>query len=225
MTVRFPPLLLIDFDGTITCRDSELFIAQQILDEAGQRRLAELVGEYEHLEITLLEYYERYFSLMNLHETQWRRMAAKVPVREDFNDFINRCRHQGIEMMILSEGLDLFIEPLLGGLAAGDLPCSCNRVVWRGNRPGLLPAVDAVPCDRCLNCKGAHARRFRSQGRKVVLIGNGASDLCAAREADRIYARDHLARLCAEEGIPFIPWQTFREIDLDSLVSSLETDY
>ncbi len=225
MTVSPPPLLLIDFDGTITCRDSEVYVAQQILDESGQLRLADLVEEYEHLEITLEKYYERYFSLMDLPENHWHDLAEKVPIREDFSHFISRCSEKKVEMKILSEGLDLFIEPLLHRMAVRDLPYSCNRIVWEGNRPTLLPAVDAVACERCLNCKGAHARRFRSQGRKVGLIGNGASDLCAAREVDVVFARDHLARLCRKERIPFYPWDHFRDIDLDLLISSLDSSF
>ena len=50
-------------------------------------------------------------------------------------------------------------------------------------------------------------------GRTVGLVGNGASDLCAAREADTVYARDHLQRLCRVEGIAHTVWQGFADIE------------
>ncbi len=206
------PVLLVDFDGTISCRDSELHVAGLILGEAGHSELSQLVEAYEHLEIGIKDYYRSYFRLMELSPAQWRQLAATVPLRDGFCDFVALCHRHGVELRILSEGLDLFILPLLEQLGLGALALSCNRVVWNGAGPVVLPALDAEPCSRCLNCKGAHARRHRFEGRRVGLVGNGASDLCAAREADLVFARDHLARLCQEKGIPFILWKQFSDI-------------
>lgn len=209
------PLLLIDFDGTVTCRDSELYVADRLLDDAGKRVLAELVADYEGLRIGLSEYYDRYFTLMDLERRQWQSLVEQVPWRADFPLFIQACRKRAVDVMILSEGLDLFIVPLLNEMALADIPLSCNRIDWARGRPRVVPAWDAVACDRCLNCKGVHARKFLDKGRSVGLIGNGASDLCAAREVKLTFARDQLACLCRQEGIAFVPWHDFADIDLD----------
>jgi 2-hydroxy-3-keto-5-methylthiopentenyl-1-phosphate phosphatase len=47
---------------------------------------------------------------------------------------------------------------------------------------------------------------------RVALVGNGASDLCAARVADLVLARDTLAALCRAEGIPHVAWRDLAEV-------------
>jgi 2-hydroxy-3-keto-5-methylthiopentenyl-1-phosphate phosphatase len=42
---------------------------------------------------------------------------------------------------------------------------------------------------------------LRRPGELVVAFGDGASDLCPAREADLTFARGHLAERCAAEGL------------------------
>ena len=48
--------------------------------------------------------------------------------------------------------------------------------------------------------------------RGVVFAGDGTSDLCPAREADYVFARDSLAKACTREGISFRPFNGFGEI-------------
>ena len=48
-------------------------------------------------------------------------------------------------------------------------------------------------------------RELRRPGDTVWVFGDGASDLCPAREADLVFARDHLAERCAAEGLPWRP--------------------
>ena len=56
-------------------------------------------------------------------------------------------------------------------------------------------------CGRCGNCKGAHARRVREEGFRVVMVGDGFSDRCAARVADHVIARGDLLAFCVATGI------------------------
>lgn len=48
----------------------------------------------------------------------------------------------------------------------------------------------------------------------IVFIGDGVSDLPAAREADVLFARRglHLEEYCQEHDIPYIPFDTFADI-------------
>jgi len=51
----------------------------------------------------------------------------------------------------------------------------------------------------------------------VVFIGDGVSDLAAAREADVLFARKglRLEEYCIENNIPFVPYDTFLDIKRD----------
>ena len=54
-------------------------------------------------------------------------------------------------------------------------------------------------------CKATVLRESRRPGDTVWVFGDGASDLCPAREADLVWARGYLAERCAAEGLPWRP--------------------
>ena len=49
-------------------------------------------------------------------------------------------------------------------------------------------------------------------GSPVTFVGDGISDRCAALGADRVFARDWLARWLDEQGAPYEPWADFDEL-------------
>jgi 2-hydroxy-3-keto-5-methylthiopentenyl-1-phosphate phosphatase len=55
-------------------------------------------------------------------------------------------------------------------------------------------------------------RALQDGGRRVVFIGDGTSDRCGARAADRVFARRSLAAWCAAEGIAHERFETFDEV-------------
>ena len=46
----------------------------------------------------------------------------------------------------------------------------------------------------------------------LVYVGDGYSDRCAAQAADRIFARDGLARYLAARGVTFEPFDDLRDV-------------
>lgn len=58
----------------------------------------------------------------------------------------------------------------------------------------------------------------------IVFIGDGVSDLAAAREADVLFARRglRLEKYCLEHGIPYTPFDTFADVKRDVEAISLE---
>jgi 2-hydroxy-3-keto-5-methylthiopentenyl-1-phosphate phosphatase len=131
-------------------------------------------------------------------------------------ELVSRLVRKDIPVIIASEGLDVYIRPLLGKAGLSAVSLVCNRIEMADALPVIAPALaaDVDPCARCLSCKGALARQLkqRTPGMRIALVGNGASDLCGAREADAVFARDSLARHCSEEKIPYVPWSSARDI-------------
>ena len=74
-------------------------------------------------------------------------------------------------------------------------------------------------CLRCGNCKGLHARRYRSQGHVVIGVGDSHTDLCLAREADHVFARAWLASHCRTSGLAHREFEDFHPVT--ALVASL----
>lgn len=210
--MRRPWTMILDFDGTITTRDADVVIAEAVLDDAHHGLITQLLTDYEQLRITTAQYFRRYLERLQLTPRQFATHARHVPLRPGFGELMAWCEAQQIEMHVASEGLDVYIAPILSSAGAGDLPRSCNVAHWDGARYHVAPAPDGEPCARCLTCKGALVRRLQATGRSVALVGNGASDLCGARHADLVIARDSLATHCRRESIPHTTWATFADV-------------
>jgi 2,3-diketo-5-methylthio-1-phosphopentane phosphatase len=204
--------LILDFDGTLTPRDADVVIAEAVLGEQDPEFIAQLFADYEALRLTTSEYFQRYLARLRLSPAQLAEQAARVPLRPGLESLLSWCEDQGLEVHVASEGLDVYIEPVLDAAGVGGLSLFCNRAQWDGTGYRVTPDPRARSCQRCLSCKGALVRRLRATGRSVVLVGNGASDLCGAREADRVWARDTLAEHCGREAIAYRSWTTLAEV-------------
>ncbi|MDQ3821869.1 MAG: HAD-IB family phosphatase [Actinomycetota bacterium] len=192
--------IVLDWDGTVTERDSlnmvlERFGDPDVYDEA-ERGLGK--------GMTLREVMDFEFSGLRapLDEVvDW--MLANVRIRPGFREFAERH-----DPLILSSSFVETIEPLLEregvrlDVVANTVDARPDgwRIRWR----------DETVCDHCdESCK----RAALPQGRPVVFVGDGYSDRCAALAADRVFARDGLARYLAERGVPFEPFVGFPELD------------
>jgi 2-hydroxy-3-keto-5-methylthiopentenyl-1-phosphate phosphatase len=124
--------------------------------------------------------------------------------------------------MVVSEGLDFYVEDLLARAGLGDLPFAANHARFEGDRViAEFPHQDPA-CAQCGNCKARHVRGYRARGFRTTLIGDGGSDRCGAREADRVYARGDLLAWCAAERIPASPFTDFTRLTDLLLTSPLE---
>jgi 2-hydroxy-3-keto-5-methylthiopentenyl-1-phosphate phosphatase len=69
-----------------------------------------------------------------------------------------------------------------------------------------------MDCEECGNCKAGLVKALQKDGNYVVFIGNGRTDVCPARGANMVFARDMLARTLEEEGKPFILFEDFHDV-------------
>lgn len=207
------PVVLVDFDGTATAVDADFALADSLLGERARAVYGPAAEAFERLEIGTRTYFERYLGGLGATPEAIARAALTVALRPGFVPFVAWCAEQGLTVQIISEGLALYIRPLLVAAGLGDLPLRCNDAELREGRWVITSAAGAEPCARCLNCKGAAVRAARAGGAPAVaLVGNGASDLCAAREADLVLARDSLLTHCRRLGIDAVPWTDFGQV-------------
>ncbi len=209
-----PWTIILDFDGTITTRDADAVIADSVLGPNAPGFIEPLSADYEQLRLTTAQYFERYLERLQLTPDRFAAEAVRVPLRAGIADLVAWCAAESVDVHVASEGLDVYIEPILAAAGLGHLALSCNvaHPHTHGGGYRVDRAPDGESCDHCLTCKGALARRLKAAGQKVALVGNGASDLCGARHADLVFARDSLTAHCVRESIAHVDWSTFAEV-------------
>ena len=139
-----------------------------------------------------------------------RRIAT---LRSGFREFLEYCRGHDYRFLLTSGGIDFFIYPILEGLLPRD-QIYCNESDVSGPTVRILwPHRCDEHCQAdCGMCKPSIMRYFPLEQYRRVVVGDGVTDLPAARLADLVIARDLLVVKCREAGIAYEPFETFYDV-------------
>ncbi len=67
-------------------------------------------------------------------------------------------------------------------------------------------------CVGCGTCKMLAALKLRERHGPVAFVGEGQSDRYGALYSDVVFAKDTLVQICEEDGVPYLPWETFDDV-------------
>jgi 2,3-diketo-5-methylthio-1-phosphopentane phosphatase len=205
------PAIFTDFDGTITTRDSLDALVDHYIGAEGRTQYDKLFLEGDQALWQVLD-----TSLKACDVTlndAIRFLRGHVAIDPTFAPFHAWCEGRGIPLAVVSAGVYEIVQAFL--TAAGlHLPIEANRAACSPTCFGLTP--QQADCPTGVD-KGGIVRRARAAGHYTVFIGDGFSDRLAVGEADLVYAKAGLARYCAKRAVPFVPFDTFADVqgDLD----------
>src|SRR5256885_8944514 len=192
--------LVLDWDGTVTERAPQMMVLERFGAPAPLARAEEGL---ERGELTLHECIELEFSgLREPLEIVVPWLVEHARVRPGFHELAESHRP-----LILSTSFEQLIRPVLAREGLDDLELLCNAV---DPRPDGWRAIwrDEAQCGEC----GEPCKRGSLPAGELVYVGDGWSDRCAALAADRVFARDGLARYLGERGVPFEAFEDFRDV-------------
>lgn len=199
-------IIFSDFDGTISTRD----VGNRLFHHFSHGRSEGPVNRWRADEIDSKQCLKEEADLIDdLTEDELMTFIDSFEIDPGFPPFVEFCRKQQLPLYLLSDGLDLYIHRLLQKNNLLGLPVLANQAWLENGRLQVSWPYHHESCGSCGNCKGYHIRRLRENGRKVVYIGDGKSDLCALPESDIIFAKSYLAEYCRDNAIDFLPFDNF----------------
>jgi 2-hydroxy-3-keto-5-methylthiopentenyl-1-phosphate phosphatase len=194
--------LVLDWDGTCTEVDGLHMILERFGDRSVYRQMEGALGDG----LTLHEVIAREIATITLpldRGIAWVR--EHVTLRAGFHELAERRRP-----VIVSSGFRELIEPVLEREGV-ELEVVANELDARPD--GWLPVWrDEAVCATC----DEPCKRGVLAGESYVYVGDGYSDRCAALAAERVFARDGLARWLDEQGICYEPFRDLYDV-LDAL--------
>ncbi len=202
-------LIFCDFDGTIAQNDVGDMLFKTF---ANWPECEMLVQQWLRGEISSRECMEREAVTARLTREQLDAFCDAQALTPGFIEFTEFCRQRNWPLLVLSDGLDYYIQRIL--LRHGlDLPILANHLEFVS--PDRI--VTSFPyfehsCGKCGNCKGYHLRRLAKPGKKIAYIGDGYSDRCGAQEANLIFAKGDLAKWCEEKLREYFRFENFENV-------------
>jgi 2-hydroxy-3-keto-5-methylthiopentenyl-1-phosphate phosphatase len=191
-----------DFDGTISRVDVVDSLLEQFADPSWQ----DVEREWENGEIGSRECLSRQIRLLDMTRKELDEHIDGIEIDPDFPSFVEEARLRGHHIVVVSDGIEYAVRRILKRHRVLSLPIVANDIVEeQAGWSGLFPYFEESCRTSAGHCKCAtieKVRNFRDGGRKTLLIGDGASDFCAAGSVDMVLAKDRLVGKCMREKVP-----------------------
>lgn len=207
--------ILCDFDGTVAVDDVGNLLFEKFSNDGGPARV---VGQWERGEISSRECLERAAELARANKNQLDRFIVERRLDPFFKDFHDFAKKRGMEVVIMSDGLDYYIELMLLRNGLGEIDVFANRLQIEGSFLRIdFPHYDLLGCEDCACCKTHHLYKYREEGYYIVYVGDGLSDCCPCTSADMVFAKGTLLEFCQNSGIDHIEFRNFRDVEREVL--------
>jgi len=212
-------IVFTDFDGTITLKDSNDYLTDNI--GYGAKRRRELNLEVLHGRWTFRTAFKDMIDSIKAPFPECIEILRKnIKLDPGFKLFYEWCRQQDIPVIVLSSGMEPIIRALLVDLVgpeAEKIPIISNQVKVHKDGSWDLEYRDDSDFghDKSLFIK-PYNKKPSGQRPLTFYCGDGVSDLSAARETDLLFAKhgQDLITYCEREGIPFTVFYTFEDIHM-----------
>ena len=203
-------LVLCDFDGTVSTVD----MGNEILNRFTDKGWEEIDRAYCAGEIGSRIAYTQVASLFRGSRSQMPDfVSSREKIDPHFLEFYRFCQSKGVDLKIVSDGLDFYIDAILKKNNLQDIEFFSNVTVFQdGNKLSIeFPRMNDL-CEKCGTCKKDVLREHRSNYDRVIYVGNGYSDVCPAKDADLVFAKEVLYERCRQDGTACVHYENFRDI-------------
>jgi 2-hydroxy-3-keto-5-methylthiopentenyl-1-phosphate phosphatase len=190
--------VVLDWDGTVTERDTLALVVEWFGDGATYRRNGPLIGRsLTHDEALISSFATIQARLPEVID----RLRATVRLRPGFRELVERRRP-----LVVSSGFHELIEPVLAREGI-EVELLANHLDARSDgwhvrfRDAAVCTVCGEPCKRSALPSGA-----------VAYVGDGYSDRCAALAATRVFATGGLAEWLTSRGVAYERFENFYDV-------------
>jgi 2-hydroxy-3-keto-5-methylthiopentenyl-1-phosphate phosphatase len=201
-------LIQCDFDGTVTEED----VSNMLLDEFANGDWRALDKQYTEGKLTVGQFNEQIFRMITVSEaTMLDYIKLRVRIRKGFRNFTELCIEKGYRLVIVSNGLEFYIEKILKDNGMPDIEFHAAKTEFhpRGLKVKFIGVNGEVVDDEF---KAKYVEWFLDKGYEVVYIGDGNSDLSPARRCQYVFAIDNLSKNCQRTGVKYTPFKDFTDI-------------
>lgn len=201
-------LLQCDFDGTLTEED----VSFLILERFAEGDWKSILRDYQEGKIPVGEFNYRAFNLVKKDRAALEQLVREeARLRPGLDELVSYCRTKDIAFTVVSNGLDFYLETLLGHNGFGEVNIAASRTLFTPQ--GIDARYYDVDGRELLNeFKAYHTHRFIEKGYRVFYAGNGTSDISASRLADHTFATESLLKYYRSEKLPHTPFHDLHDI-------------
>lgn len=206
-------LVQCDFDGTITEEDVSFLLLDTFTDGSWRQ----LLVEYREKKIPVNYFNTKAFGMIRADgQTLVEFAKSRVKIRPGFQQLVAYCRKRSFRFVIVSNGLDLYIDAILRDIGMHNVEVLAAKT--RFGSEGLEAAYIGPDGSQLEDgFKDAYIRSFLGKDYRVIYVGDGLSDIPPAGYAQHVFAIGELLAYCDGANLNCTPFS-----DLNDVVRGLE---
>lgn len=219
-------LIISDFDGTISQQD----VNDYIFSNFGNKKSEKIEELYQSGKIGLKEALIRHYSHIKINKRSFTKLIKeKINLDPYFFDFYKEVRDSDIKFIIVSGGFINYIKILFSQNKINfNDNIYANKLIFNDDKIKLNFFHNINECEKefnlCGNCKYKIIKNYKLKGYKIIYIGDGLTDRCAADEVDYLFVKNNssLENYCNNYDFNFISFENFN--DLIKIVRLIKED-
>jgi 2,3-diketo-5-methylthio-1-phosphopentane phosphatase len=183
--------IFFDFDNTITTFD--------VIDDIVERfsineKWHKIEKDWKSGKIGSKECLERQFNEVRIKKDAFIRYLSTIKIDEYFPKILSFLKRRKASVCIVSDSSSFIINNILKNNGIKGVRTYSNRLKFNKDKLALEFPHFNKRCPKCANCKKSHLRNNGIDDRIIIYIGDGLSDICAAGEADIVFAKASLLK-------------------------------
>ncbi len=201
----------VDFDGTISKRD----VGYNMFHHFSNGKNDELIPDWKAKKISSRECLTKEAEMISPTTEEFYSYLDTFEIDPTFKEFVSVVRKNEMDIKIVSDGLDLYINYLLSKNRINSIPVISNIGKLENKKLIIEFPNDNKECDYCGNCKGERIKEFRAkhdEKYRIIFVGDGYSDACATKEADLLFAKKDLEHYCIDNRIKYQKYNNFNDV-------------
>ena len=202
--------IFMDFDGTVTQQD----VGEEVFRKfAEEEKVNKIIDDLLNDRISSRECWIKLCSAVpSVNKNELDDFIVSIPLDPTFVKFKDYCKNENIELYILSDGFDYYIDKIFKKNRINGLTVYSNHLeIVDGKLIPGFPYYDEASFSSA-NCKRNHIINHSSEEDFTVFIGDGNSDKDSIEYCDFIFAKDDLLKFCEKERITYFPFKNFDDV-------------
>ncbi len=199
-----------DFDGTLTNRDFYHIVMDKYLKDWAW----DYYDEWRKTRKINVDFLNKIFNSMDRSEEEILEDILNLPLDSYAIDFIKRVENCGGDFYILSAGTSYYIKKLLAHNNINSVTVISMDGVYKDRGIHILPDSKSEFYSELWGIdKEKVIQTLKKKYLKVYFSGDSEPDVGAAKAADCAFARNDLKELLSDRDIPFVPFNSFIEVE------------
>ena len=192
-------IIVSDFDGTITTRDT----LSTFLKEYAPKEWLILEDKWVKGEMGSAECLQKQFGLIkNISPEMIEVFVDTIEIDDYFEEFNKVRLKNNVDFLILSDGLDYFINRILQKHDIENIKIVSNHAEFKNDKFLIsFPNQNSDCIKHSGTCKCNVIKNLRQNYKEIYYIGDGTSDICVADKSDFLFAKSTLLNYCKKIGL------------------------